>query len=82
MILVVLTAYPLSKEVKSFRSRTIFSWFFVFTIFFGGGLIPSYIIVKSVGIIDTIWALVTTGSASDFQCCTFVEFLSRNSERA
>ncbi|MBS4202128.1 carbohydrate ABC transporter permease [Bacillus sp. FJAT-49732] len=74
MILVVLTAYPLSKEVKTFRSRTLFSWFFVFTIFFGGGLIPSYIIVKSVGIIDTIWALVLPGAVQVFSVVLLLNF--------
>jgi putative aldouronate transport system permease protein len=74
MILVVLTAYPLSKEVKSFRSRTIFSWFFVFTMFFGGGLIPSYIVIKSVGIIDTIWALVLPGALQIFSVVLLLNF--------
>ncbi|MBS4178736.1 carbohydrate ABC transporter permease [Lederbergia citrea] len=74
MILVVLTAYPLSKEVKTFRSRTIFSWFFVFTMFFGGGLIPSYIVIKSVGIIDTIWALVLPGALQIFSVVLLLNF--------
>ncbi len=62
MILVVITAYPLSKENASFRFRTVYVWYFAITMFFGGGLIPTYIVVKETGIMDSIWALVLPGA--------------------
>ena len=62
MSLVILTAYPLSKEVKAFHGRTAYVWYFAFTMFFGGGLIPLYIIVGLTGLMDTIWALVLPGA--------------------
>ncbi|NIK78696.1 putative aldouronate transport system permease protein [Paenibacillus castaneae] len=74
MLIVVLTAYPLSKEVRSFRPRSIFAWFFVFTIFFSGGLIPGYIIIYYVGIIDTIWALVLPGAVQVFSVVLLLNF--------
>ncbi len=58
MFFVIITAYPLSKDNKQLMGRTVYVWFFVFTMFFGGGLIPYYIVVKNTGLIDTIWALV------------------------
>lgn len=63
MLLTILTAYPLSKEVSKFRARTIYAWIFVFTMLFSGGLIPTYIIMVYTGLIDTIWALVIPTSA-------------------
>src|SRR5690606_1231556 len=35
-----LTAYPLSKENRSFKGRSFYAWFFVFTMLFSGGLVP------------------------------------------
>ena len=62
MSLCILTAYPLSKEVKAFRGRTAYVWYFAITMFFGGGLIPLYIIVGLTGLMDTIWALILPGA--------------------
>lgn len=58
MLVVILTAYPLSKEKKQFRYRTVYTWFFAFTMFFNGGLIPLFITVRNLHLLNTIWALV------------------------
>lgn len=58
MFLVVLTAYPLSKRTKFFPSRKYYIWYFVVTMFFSGGLIPTYFVVFYTGLIDSIWALI------------------------
>lgn len=55
MLLVFLCGYPLSK---SFRGRTAYAWFFVFTMLFSGGLVPLYIVVQKLGLMNSIWALV------------------------
>jgi len=59
-----LTAFPLSKTALPFN-RT-FTGFILFTMLFGGGLIPSYLLVKNLGLYDSIWALVIPGSISAF----------------
>ena len=51
-----LAAYALSK--KALPGRKLITGFFLVNMFFTGGLIPTYLIVKSVGLIDTIWVLV------------------------
>ncbi len=61
MVLVVLCAYPLSMENKDFRMRTVYVWIFVFTMLFGGGVVPLYLTVKQAGMLGTIWALVIPG---------------------
>jgi len=74
MLLITLLAYPLSKDSKQFRFRTVYSWFFVFTIIFGGGLIPSYMVVKDTGLIDSIWALVIPGAVPVFNVVLLLNF--------
>ncbi len=55
----IVTAYPLSKRYLPNRSG--YTAFIVFTMFFSGGLIPSYMLIKSLGIMDSVWALVLPG---------------------
>ncbi|MFD0713822.1 carbohydrate ABC transporter permease [Paenibacillus sp. GCM10027626] len=74
MLLVILLAYPLSKESKQFRMRTVYVWLFVFTMLFGGGLIPQYIVVKETGLIDTIWALVLPAAVPVFNVVLLLNF--------
>ncbi|MBP1994508.1 carbohydrate ABC transporter permease [Paenibacillus eucommiae] len=73
-LLTILTAYPLSKESAQFRPRTFYAWFFVTTMLFGGGLIPTYIIVRSYGLMDTIWALVLPGAVQVFNITLMLNF--------
>lgn len=58
----LLAAYPLSK--KEFVGRKFFNTIFVITMFFGGGLMPTYLLVSSLGLIDTIWALILPGAVN------------------
>ena len=47
-----------------FKGRSFFNVIFVITMFFGGGLIPTYLLIKSLGMIDTIWAIIIPGAFS------------------
>ncbi len=64
LVCTVCTAYPLSK--KYFVHRNLFTSFVVITMFVSGGTIPSYLLVKSIGLMDTIWALVLPGAISAY----------------
>lgn len=55
-------AYALSR--KDFVGRNFFMGMFMVTMFFGGGLVPSYLLVKELGMINTMWALVLPSAAS------------------
>lgn len=55
-------AYALSR--KDFFGRNFFTGMFVLTMFFSGGLIPTYLVVKSLGLIDTVWAMVLPNAAA------------------
>ncbi|WP_193394450.1 carbohydrate ABC transporter permease [Paenibacillus sp. A3] len=74
MFLTILTAYPLSKEPRQFRLRTFYAWFFVFTILFSGGLIPTYLTIKSLNLIDSIWALILPTAVPVFNVILLLNF--------
>jgi len=74
MFLTIIIAYPLSKESKDLKFRTIYAWFFIFTILFGGGLIPWYMTIKSVGILNSIWALVLPSAVPVFNVILLLNF--------
>ncbi|MFK7691935.1 carbohydrate ABC transporter permease [Paenibacillus sp. HJGM_3] len=74
MVLVVLTAYPLSKENAKFPLRTLYVWFFAVTMFLGGGLIPTYMIVKETGLLNSIWALILPGALSVWNMIMLLNF--------
>ena len=56
VIMTVLTAYPLSR--KDFYGKGIFTFIIMFTMFFGGGLIPTYLLVTKLGMRNSMWALI------------------------
>ena len=74
MFLTILTAYPLSKEVRDFKWRTVYAWIFFLTMLFSGGLIPSYMVVRSMKLLDTIWALVLPGALPIFNLILLLNF--------
>lgn len=61
-VLTVLAAYPLSR--KNMPGRNWFMFLFVFTMLFNGGLIPTFMVVSKLGLVDTIWALVLVDGIS------------------
>lgn len=58
--LTILAAYPLSR--KDLYGRNYFMFLFVFTTMFSGGLIPFYILVRNLGMLDTVWAMLLPGA--------------------
>lgn len=57
-------AYVLSK--KYLRGRQFFNVFFMITMFFSGGTIPTFLVIRGIGIYDTIWALILPGAVSTY----------------
>lgn len=64
LLITVLTAYPLSR--KNLPGREVLLFMIVFTMLFNGGLIPTYLVVKSLRLIDKIWALIMPSLVSAF----------------
>ncbi|QJD86884.1 carbohydrate ABC transporter permease [Cohnella herbarum] len=65
-IVVLLMAYPLSKTSKEFKPRNVIMWTLVFAMLFNGGLVPWYLTMKSLGLINSIWGLVLGGGLPVF----------------
>ncbi|MGP9076482.1 carbohydrate ABC transporter permease [Geobacillus thermodenitrificans subsp. calidus] len=74
MAVMLCAAYPLSKSDKAFRGRKIYMWFFVFTMLFHGGLVPTYMVVTKLGLTDTIWALILPSAVSSFNLILLINF--------
>ncbi len=62
VVVLYLTAYPLS--VKDLPGRKFLSIFFIITMYFGGGMVPTYLIVKNTGLINNMWALFLPGGVA------------------
>ncbi|MDR3050319.1 MAG: carbohydrate ABC transporter permease [Oscillospiraceae bacterium] len=74
MVLIVLCAYPLSKEPGKFQFRSLYSWLFVVTMLLNGGLIPTFMLVSGLGLLDTIWSLVLPGAVNVFNMVLMLNF--------
>jgi putative aldouronate transport system permease protein len=71
MFVITTAGYALSKN---FRGRNVLMWIFVFTMLFSGGLIPSYILITSLGMKDTMWALVLPGAFGAYNMILIMNF--------
>ncbi|RAV12458.1 carbohydrate ABC transporter permease [Paenibacillus contaminans] len=60
----VLAGFTLSR--RTFSSRHVIMMLIAFTMFFGGGLIPEYLLIKNLGLFDTRWAIILPSAASAF----------------
>lgn len=75
LVLTAMTAFPLS--VRRFRGRNFFCMMIYFTMLFNGGMIPTYLLVNSLGMINTFWALIIPNCISAYNM-----FIMRNYFRA
>lgn len=74
MFLTICAAYPLTK--KRLKGRNFILTSLVFTMYFSGGLIPSYILVKNLGMMNSVWSLVLPGAMSVFNMIILKTFFS------
>jgi len=64
MIVTICAAYPLTK--RDLAGSKVITFLFMFTMFFSGGLIPAYLLISELGMLDTIWSLVLPTAFSAF----------------
>lgn len=74
LIMTVLVAYPLSKDDASFKSRKLYVGFFLFSMIFNGGLIPTYLLIKELHMIDTLWALILPNAVTMYYVLLMLNF--------
>lgn len=74
MLITIMTAYPLSKSNTQLRSRSVYTWIFFFTMLFSGGLIPGYLLIQNLHMMDTIWALILPTTISVYNIVLMLNF--------
>ena len=62
LLVIILTAYPLSKSSKVLKGRTAIAWIFVFTMFFGGTLASQYVLYRMLGLLDNFLVFILPGA--------------------
>jgi len=83
LIMTVMIAYPLSKP--KLKGRKFFMLVFVFVMLFSGGMVPNYLLYKTFGLVNTLWALIVPGMLSVFNILlvkTFFEELPESVEES
>ncbi len=75
LVLMVLTAYPLSKPREKLAFRNIYMGFFVVTMILNGGLIPTYVLVVRLGLLNSLWALILPGALPVYNMVILMNFI-------
>jgi putative aldouronate transport system permease protein len=76
VVLTMMTAYPLS--IRTFPFRNFFMFMITFTLLFNGGLIPLYLLVKALGMVNTPWAIIVPGALTAFNVILARTYLQEN----
>lgn len=74
--MIMITAYPLSRT--DLPGRSWIMELFTFTMYFGGSMIPNYLLVRDLGMLDTTWSLVIPGALAVYQMIVARTFLQTN----
>jgi len=74
LFLTVLVAYPLSR--KNFQGRGFYLTIFLFTMWFSGGMIPTYILMSRIGLVNSRWTLIFMGAISTYNMIVMRSFFS------
>ncbi|MGM0139889.1 hypothetical protein IGI65_002367 [Enterococcus sp. DIV0755b] len=76
VLVTTLGAYPLSR--KDLRGRSMFTLFFTITMFFGGGLILTYLVNQRLGIINTLWVMILPGAVGVYNMILMRTYFQQN----
>ena len=74
MTMTIMAAYPLTK--RHLKGRDVFLFIIVITMFFSGGMIPEYLLVRNLHLLDSIWALILPGAINAFYLLIIKTFFS------
>ncbi len=74
LALTVPMAYAMTKSKKEFRARNIYMNLLIFAMLFNGGMIPTYILVRNLGLLNSIWSLVLPGALPIFNVIMLMNF--------
>jgi putative aldouronate transport system permease protein len=75
LLFMIMAAYPLSKTKEQFKARNIFMVYFVITMIIGGGIIPTFILVSRLKLLNSLWALILPGALPVWTMVILMNFI-------
>ncbi len=75
LVLMILTAYPLAKSSHKLWGRNVIMFYFIITMLFNGGIIPTYLVVSKMGLKDSLWALILPGALPVYNMVILMNFI-------
>jgi putative aldouronate transport system permease protein len=72
MLFTLAAAYPLTK--KKLKGRKLFMYVIIITMFFSGGMIPEYLLIRDLNLLNSVWALILPGLVSPFNLIILISF--------
>lgn len=76
LLIISITAYPIAIQ-EEFWGKQFFKWLLIFAMLFSGGLIPTYLAIRSLGLLDKIWVLVLPGAVATWSIILMTNFYRR-----
>jgi len=74
LLVITITAYPLSRDSVHMPGRTIFKFLMLFGMMFSGGLIPTFLAIRNLGLYDSFWVLVVPGALNIFNTIVVINY--------
>lgn len=74
MAVTIMAAFSLSRSRVDFKARTFYIWFFLFIMIFDAGLVPNYLLIEKVGLINSFWALILPGLVNVWNMILMMNF--------
>lgn len=74
LLLAITAAYPLSKHRDQLMFRQFYVWYFVITMLVNGGLIPTYLTIRALGLLGSFWALILPGAVQVYNMILLLNF--------
>ena len=74
LLCTILVAYPLSKEKEELWGRNVLRWIFIIPMLINGGIVPGFILIRNLGLINSIWALVLPGCVPSMYIVMMMNF--------
>ena len=74
LLCTILVAYPLSKEKEELRGRNVLRWIFIIPMLINGGIVPGFILIRNLGLINSIWALILPGCVPSMYIVMMMNF--------
>ena len=77
----IIMGYPPIQKQKAVPQRNIYMWFLVFTMLFSGGMVPAYILIYELNLLDSIWALILPSAVGAYNIILVMNYFKKSPRR-